>query len=257
MKTIALLSLFAVSLVTGCSINSSSNSAPADDSLHSAGIATNQIKVALSAQSGDQNVKVYASLHAYAANGDSKHVTLDQGDVLTASVAGLDAFVLTLQPDNGGDVTYTATLPVAMAAEDVTIAFVRGAGKTSAPNSIVHVPLPFTMTTDTTSLKYGSPVSVKVTPAPTTATTFEVSGPCLASDGNDSLTAPTLDANGVGTINTQQIKLSSTSSSCSVGLFLSTYDDDGKIDSAFAGGFIGLGDTEGQQKRGLIVTMNP
>ena len=57
---------------------------------------------------------------------------LDRGDYFTATVAG--SAPVTLSAESGDATEYTAELPLATAAEDITIAFVRGSGHVSAPD---------------------------------------------------------------------------------------------------------------------------
>lgn len=250
MKKIGILSLL-VSLAAGCSVHSSNSDAP----LHSSDLSTNLLNASFSAQSGDSNVKVFASLFAKDAKGDQKGVELDPNDTFTATVAGGAPVTLTAEAPDGSNVTYTATLPLATDAEDITIALVRGNGQVSAPSSVIHLPAAFTMTSPATTgtLKFGAPVDVKVTPAPTTPLRFEAFGDCVSKDGNDSLTAPTFDADGNGTFDTNQIKLDR-ASTCQLDLYLDELGD-GTLDPAYGGAF-GAG-VESEQRRDIRVTMTP
>jgi hypothetical protein len=256
LKMVALLSLVASPFVIGCSINT--ETAPPDPPLHSASIATSQMRASFSAQAGDQNVKVYASVFGTDANGNTtKGIELDEGDYFTASVAGSAPITLTegAQESSLSAIPYSATLPLATAAEDITIALVRGHGEVSAPKSTVHVPAPFTLTTTApASVKARSSIPVHLDPAPDAILTLEATGSCIADDNNnDNLTAPTLDAEGNGIINTEQIALTG-SGACDAILFLSYDDVTGSIDSAYRGSLDPFGSSDGSQKRAITVT---
>ena len=253
----AALPLLALGFATGCSAQSSSPEPP----LHSSDFATSQFKASFSAQSGDSNVKVYASLFAKNAQNVQKGVELDDGDTLTATVAGGAPITLEeVSGDGSASITYVATLPFATDAEDIFVALVRGGGKVSAPNTVIHLPAPFTMTSSATtgSIKFGDPVDVKVTPPPppTTPLRLEAVGSCVASSGNESLAAPKFDANGNGTIDTNQIKMDR-SSTCDLDLYLDEIGDPGVLDPAYAGGLIGFGDVQSEQRRDVKVTATP
>ena len=255
MKKIAALSLL-VLLAAGCSAQSSSP----DPSLHSSSLATNMLKASFSAQSGDSNVKVFASLFAKDAQGHQKGVVLDPGDSFTAGVAGGSSVTLSQQASDGASVTYTATLPLASDAEDIVVALVRGSGQVSAPSSVIHLPAPFTMTSSATagSIKFGDPVNVTVTPPPPASTPllFEAFGSCVASSGNGNLTAPTFDANGNGTFDTNQIKMDR-SSTCELDLYLDELGPPGSLDPAYGGGLTGFNDAQSEQRRDIRVTATP
>jgi hypothetical protein len=255
MKSIALLSLVVAPFVVACSI-SSSNSDPPPGSLHSANVATNQMRASFSAQSGDSNVKVYASVFAKNANGDSVGVALDQGDYFTASVAGSAPITLTVEPAENTTIPYTATLPLATAAEDITIALVRGNGQVSAPRSVIHLPAPFTIVANVPpTVKIGTNIPFRIDPATFDSLEMEVVGDCIA-DNSDGYDAPTLDDTGSGVMNTAQIKLKN-GSGCSTDLYLDIYGSDGSVDSAFAGGLTGLGDVLGEQRRAVTTSLTP
>lgn len=255
MKSIAAISLIA-SLAAGCAVQSTTSP---DPTLHSASIETNQMKASFSAQSGDSNVKVFGTLFAKNAKGAETGITLDEGDSLTATTPGASPVALTAEPveANSSTVTYTATLPLATAAEDITIALVREGTHVSAPSTVIHLTAPFTMTSPATtgSVKFGAAVDVKVTPPPATPLDLEAVGSCVSSTGNDSLTAPAFDDNGNGIIDTSQIKLDE-SSTCVVDLYLDELGD-GVLDPAYAGGLVGIGDVRSEQRRDIKVTMTP
>jgi hypothetical protein len=256
LKMVALLSLVTSPFVIGCSINT--DASPPDPPLHSASISTSQMRASFSAQAGDQNVKVYASVFGTDANGNTtKGIELDEGDYFTASIAGSAPTTLTegAQEDSLSAIPYSATLPLATAAEDITIALVRGHGQVSAPKSTVHLPAPFTLTTTApASIKARSSIPVHLTPAPDAILTLEATGSCIADDNNnDNLTAPTIDEEGNGIIDTNQIALTG-SGTCEASLFLSYSDSSGSVDSAFKGALDLFGDADGLQKRAITVT---
>jgi len=256
MKTVALLSLLAGPFVVGCTFGSSNTSnsssySASQEPLHSATIATGELKPSLSAQSSDTTIKIYAALFANPNGGGNVGVVLDQGDFFTAKVGSSDATVLTMEPlEDGTTVHYTATIPAATTAEDIVIALVRGGGQVSAPYSVIHVPAPFAfVSTPPVSIKYGAALAVQVAPASSDTIKFEATGSCVATTGNDSLTAPVLDDSGKGVIDTSQIKLVDGSPGCDISFYLS-FSEYGSIDSAFASDFT-IVDIEGLQKRGM------
>ncbi len=255
MKSVAFLSLLVAPFVAACTISSTSTNPP-PGSLHSANVATNQMRASFSAQSGDSNVKVYASVFAKNANGDTVGVALDQGDTFTASIAGSAPITLTVESAENTTIPYTATLPLATAAEDITIALVRGNGQVSAPRSVIHLPAPFTIVANVPpTVKIGTNIPFRIDPAPFASLEMEVVGDCIASHAGG-YEAPSLDDTGSGFMNTAQIELNN-GSGCPTDLYLDIYGSDGSVDSAFAGGLTGLGDVLGEQRRAVTTTLTP
>lgn len=269
MKTTALLGLACVSLVaTGCSVSTSS---PPNPSLHSASIETNQMVASFSAQSGDSNVKVYASLFAKNDKGNNTGVTLDQGDSLVVTVAGSAPITMTAgdQEPSSSAIPYSATLPYATDAEDITVALVRSGSHVGAPRTVIHLPAPFTLTTSVPKgarIKLGATIAVKVAPPPTGGLAFEVAGPCVSSSGNDGLTPPAFDVQGNGDIATSQVHLDGTSA-CDVAFYIDELGQNGTLDPAYKGGLSGVdqafpgtsesSDVVSEQRRAVTITMQP
>jgi len=215
----------------------------------------------MSAQSDGTTMKIYASVFD---GGTSQGIVLDQGDFFTASTGAGDALVLVLEPsDDPTVVHYSASLPAPATAQDVVIGLVRQNGGVSAPNSVIHVPAPFSIvSTPPASIAYGDDLSVQVSPVPTDAIEVQASGSCLvdAAGGGGNLNtyenAITFDANGNGTFSTEWLMMSgaSSSSGCNVSLYFSAIHD-GTLDSAFGGGVSGFHDIEGTQKRAMTLVV--
>jgi hypothetical protein len=251
MKAIALLSIVAAPFVVGCSFSSSPDNSDSQ-SLHSASIETNQMLASFSVQAGDTNVSVFAAVFQSDSGGVSKGggIVLDEGDYFTATVAGSAPIRLT---EESGDATeYTATLPLATAAEDVTIAFVRGNGHVSAPDSVVHLPAPFTITTAApASLKLGGTVALHVEPPPADGTDadFDVTGDCVV-DGSTNTYDLTFDALGNAVLSTAKMAITDGSNGCGASFFVNVHGDGGSVDSAFASSLLSAdGPSDGEQRR--------
>lgn len=256
MKTIALLALVASPFVVGCSFSSSNDSSSLPPTLHSANLETNQMRASFSAQSGDSNVKVYASVFNVDSSNNLVGITLDAGDYFTASVEGSAPITLTAEPQDpsGSTISYTGTLPLATSAEDITVALVRSGNHVSAPKTTIELPTPFAITSSVpATLKAGKSFPVTLSPAPVGGIDMDVTGSCVASTF-DGYTAPSLDAYGSGIVDTSQISING--SGCSVDLFFDTLGG-GTLDSAYAGGLVGFGDVQSEQRRAITLNMTP
>ncbi len=276
MKTLMILSLALAPLAMGCAIQSSSSSATLSSSggsngsapnaqpyaEHSTSLETYQMAASMSAQSDGTTIKIYASLFD---SSTSEGVLLDQGDFFTATSGSGDPLVLVLEPSTDPTVVhYSASLPATTDAPDITIAFVRQSGRTGAPQSIVHVPAPFTLVSSgSLSVRFGDPIAIQATPVPTDNIVLEATGDCLQTplDGDDPNTftnAITFDANGNAVIDTGLLDLAYASSgdACNISFYVSAVHE-GTLDPAFAGGASGFMDVEGLQKRGLQATVTP
>jgi len=95
----------------------------------------------MSAQSDGQTLRIYAALLD-----GSSFVSLDTGDVLTASIGGNDVVLVREPNDAPGDVHYTRALPAPAAETPVAIALTRPTGRISAPSSQVSVASGFSIT---------------------------------------------------------------------------------------------------------------
>lgn len=262
MKILRLLPLFAASIafVNGCTVSSSSGTAAGSgassprEPLHSATIDVKSMRASFSAQSGDSTMKVYAAVFSRSPDGtDILPVVLDEGDYFTAKIGTADPVVLTREPnEDATSVHYTATLPSSLAAEDVTIALVRPAGKTGAPSSVLHVPEAFSITsTPPVSLKKGDPLEIDLSrgiDATDDGALLEATGSCITDNEKNTWV---IDA---GTdhrviFDTGLLQLASGSQGCDVSFYVS-FVREGTIDPSFAGGVSGVFDAEGLQKRG-------
>lgn len=276
MKRIALLSLtlLAASFAMGCTIRSSSYSSDSSTSgpssstqnitEHSSSLETYELSASMSAQSDGTTLKIYAAVFDAST---SQGVTLDQGDFFTASTGAGDPLVLVLEASSDPSVVhYSASLPASTSAQDVTIAFVRQNGQTSAPQTLIHVPAPFNLTTTgSTSVNFGDPLSIQATPAPTGDTLLEATGSCLYSSDYDENPNTfwdelSFDGNGNAQIPTGVLILANegtSSEACSISFFVSAVNE-GSLDPAFAGGATGgQQDIEGSQKRGVVASVTP
>ncbi|HEX7667880.1 MAG TPA: hypothetical protein VF407_25310 [Polyangiaceae bacterium] len=251
MKTIALASLFLAPFVFGCS-SSSSN----DSSFHSSNIATSEMVPSFSVQSGDSNVKVFAALFKKNDDNDnSSLVTLDDGDSFVATPDGGTPVTLTHGP-NDDDAHYSATLPLATAAENITIAFVRGNGQVSAPNTVVPLAAPFAMTsTSPDTVKKGDMIPFTLAPVPSLKSSdiqFEIFGPCV-DDSDTTLPTPVVDVDGNGSFDTNKLPLKG-STTCQVQLYVDALTT-GTTDAAFKGGSANAVPCE--QRRAITRTITP
>jgi hypothetical protein len=275
MKKLMILSLALAPLATGCAIQSSSSSATVSSSggsngstsngqvsaEHSSNIETYQMAASMSAQSDGTTTKVYAEVIDAATPAE---VVLDEGDFFTATNGSGDPVVLVLEPSTtDSKIVYAASLPASTNAQDITIAFVRRNGQTSAPQSIVHVPAPFTLSASgPSSVQQGDAISIRATPAPTGDNVLEATGDCLATvaygdDPNTFDDALTFDADGNATIDTSLLYFDgseSTGATCNISFYVSAVQQ-GTLDPAFAGGIAADWNVEGLQKRGFQATV--
>ena len=267
MRNLALLSLAGLAVLSGCTVRStssgsggySSSASPPPTTLHSASYDVSQLRASMSAQAGDSTVKVYAALFADDASANNVAVVLDSGDFFTVQSAGSgDAVVLVREPaEDPTDVHYTATLPAPADAQDLVIAFHRPAGFQDAPNTLVHLPAPFTIeSTPPVSVKKGNSLDVAVSRDLGSLAELEVSGTCLDPDKNPASWI-VLDYNDSITIDTSGLVYAQgQTSGCDVSFYLSEVTD-GSLDPNFLGGVSGWLDVEGIQKRGFDTAVVP
>ncbi|MGH7282515.1 MAG: hypothetical protein ACRELY_13395 [Polyangiaceae bacterium] len=265
MKNLALLSLAAAALLSGCTVRATSSgsgsSGPmstAPTTLHSSSYDVSQLRASMSAQAGDSTVKVYAALFADDANANNVAVVLDSGDFFTVQAGTGDAVVLVHEPaEDPTDVHYTATLPEASSAQDLVIAFHRAAGRRDAPSTLIHLPDPFQIeSTPPVSVKKGTSLDVQVSRDLGSMAELEVSGKCLDPDQNPASWI-VLDYNDSITIDTSGLVYQQgETTGCDVSFYLSEVTD-GSLDPNFLGGVSGWLDVEGIQKRGFDTTVVP
>ncbi|MEO7112696.1 MAG: hypothetical protein ABI183_19780 [Polyangiaceae bacterium] len=277
MKKLALLSLLVAPLATACTVRSSSSSgyesgsssnvSPGSsiDGVHSSSLDTDQMSASMSAQSDGATLQIYASVFE---RSTSEGVLLDQGDFFTATTGSGDPLVLVREQSPDPTVfDYSASLPAASSAQDVTIAFVRQSGRTGAPRSIVHVPAPFSIVLAAPqSIRMTSPFSIQVSPVPSDSIVLEATGTCLEGgsgsyyDPNTFADGVTFDSNGNASIDPNMLAFLDNDPSYATGCDLSFFVSDvieGSLDPQFAGGVSGSFDVEGLQKRGFQTTVSP
>jgi hypothetical protein len=267
MKNLVLLALVIAPFVAGCDITTSGGESEEPSSMGgggnpssatslgepSASLATSQMSASMSAQSDGTTLKIYAALFD---SETSEGITLDTGDFFTVSTGGSgDPLVLVNEPSNDPTVIhYSASLPAPTTAQDVVISFVRQNGGLGAPNTTIHVPAPFVVSTTAMTVSYGDDLKIQATPIPTDDIQVSATGSCLESEYNgDSQFSPntfddavTFDQNGNGTFSTEGLVLvdPSSASDCNVALYLTAVHD-GALDPAFGGGLSGSHDVEG------------
>jgi hypothetical protein len=156
---------------------------------------------------------------------------LDEGDVLTAKVGGLE-LTLTEQPHVDDSVRYAVAFPPYAEPGSVSVRFLRRAGRAEATGSLVTVPAPFTITgAPPKALARGDALNLstsRVLEAPSLA----FKGPCLASVAPVSLTSgPSL------TFDTSGLVVSDGFYGCTVQVEVRT-GAPGALDPAFHGGKI-------------------
>lgn len=203
-------------------------------------------------------MKIYAALFADDADANNVAVELDSGDFFTVQSGSGDPVVLVREPaEDPTDVHYTATLPAPADAQDFAIAFHRSAGRQGAPNTVIHVPAPFTIeSTPPVSVKRGSTLDVQVSRDLGSLAELEVSGTCLDPDKNPASWI-VLDYNDSITIDTSGLVYAQgQTNGCDVSFYLSEVQD-GSLDPNFQGGVSGWLDIEGIQKRGFDTAVVP
>jgi hypothetical protein len=121
--------------------------------------------------SGNTRVLVKLKVGGPAAN---TYLDLTGPDSLTATMAGV-----TRPLDSSGSVGYATTFQT-NAAGPVVIAFLRGPADTSAPNTTVNMPEPFSLTLGATEVSRASgSLAVTWTPAGTANMDSSMTGPCV------------------------------------------------------------------------------
>jgi hypothetical protein len=162
-------------------------------------------------------------------------------DKLTATMGGTPKDL-----DSSGSVSYAATFPTE-AAGPVVIAFMRGPADTSAPNTTVNLPAPFTLSLSATQVSRATgSLAVTWTPPGSGNLDSSMSGPCIDLD------LQTIPDDGTATISGDQIHARNTTDACTVTLTLARTQS-GEVDPAFTEG----GDVDAHQIRSASFTSTP
>lgn len=271
-KNLGLLGLLIAPLLGGCWVSESddSSSSPSNSSNgtnatygqeQSLSVQTSDMEASMSAQSDGTTVKVYAAVFDRTT---ANSIMLSQGDFFTVDTGSGDPLVLVLEPSTGEDPTehYTASFPASTSAQDVTIGLVRQNFGSSAPNSILHIPAPFTVTfTGSEPVPLGNAINLQVAPVLTGDVEVEATGSCLdpaegSYDPNTFDDALVFDSNGNGQFSSALLAVDDASTNdCNVAFYVSAISD-GSLDPNFAGGASGVHDAEGVQTRMFDATIS-
>jgi hypothetical protein len=129
----------------------------------STGLPTSEITATFSAQAYGDGIHVYATLDGGLF---APRIDLGSSDALTATPYGASPVLLTLEPEDASTaIHYTADLPQNTDALLLTVAFSRGPGQTSAPQSLVVVPPAFAVTsTPPAAVVAGDSLPISVSP---------------------------------------------------------------------------------------------
>lgn len=188
--------------------------------------------------SGSTRVQVKLKVGGPAAN---TYLDLTGPDHLTATMDGV-----TRPLDSSGSVSYATTFQT-NAPGPVVISFMRGAADTSAPNTTVNMPEPFSLTLAATELSRAAG-SLEVTWSPAGPANLESSlaGPCVG------IISETIPDDGTATISGDQLHAQNATDACTVTLTLARVQS-GQVDPAFTEG----GDVKARQVRSASFTSTP
>jgi hypothetical protein len=189
---------------------------------------------------GSGNTRVLVQLKVGGPNANT-YLDLTGDDHLTATAGGV-----TRPLDSSGSVGYATTFQTD-ASGPVVISFLRGAADTSAPNTIVNLPTPFSLTLSSTeSSRATGSVGATWTPAGTANIESSIVGSCI------DVIAETIPDDGTATIAGDQLHAHSSSDACTVTLSLARVQS-GQVDPAFTEG----GDVKARQVRSASFTTTP
>jgi hypothetical protein len=188
--------------------------------------------------SGSTRVQVKLKVGGWASN---TFLELTGEDRLTATAGGVTKDLAV-----SGSVTYAATFPD-QAAGPLVIAFLRGEAHTSAPNTTVNLPAPFTLTLGATEVsRAAGELPLAWTPAGSGDLDLSLVGGCV------DLVLQTIPDDGSDAIAGDELRARNATDACTVTLTLARAQS-GEVDPAFTEG----GNVKASQVRDATFTTTP
>lgn len=165
----------------------------------------------------------------------SADIRLDGGDVLNATLAGAPLPLLEIHHDDGthDNYSYAATVTASAPNPTLTLAFVRGGGRTSAPGTQVTLPPGFTLGAPPASVVAGHAFTLPSTDLKSVSGQVNVtlSATCLERTVNED--HEIVDANGAIEISGFKVTLARGATECMVDVKVSL-EKKGTVDPAFS-----------------------